>query len=755
VPLSVSPNPVSSSDWGVTGLLQTPTARMRETGSFSATYSRVAPYSRASFIFQPLEWFEAGFRYSILSNQKYGVVAGSNQAYADKSVDVKVRLFDETRHLPALAVGLRDIGGTGLFSGEYLVASKRFGDFDASLGLGWGNLGARGDLPNPLSVFGSGLSTRPVSTSSGQFSFDSYFHGRTAPFGGVTWQTPYEPLQVKVEYDGNNYQHEPFHTDLPVSSAVNFAVLYQASPNIDITVGLERGNTGMFSVSFHDRLSTLSTPKFADPKPIPVGPTRPFYVDPTIVPVALGSEPSANRPDASAAANPAAQALLVPVPVVAQSLRPASDPAPHALAVASSDPPGAAVQLANSPVDWARTARDIQTQTGWRTADIRPDGRDLRVTFANPDSVYWRGLLNRAIAVLHRDAPAQFDRFRIVFTVHGVAMTEFLVFRDYWVEEQDSFLAPQDKRHSIITMPPHDAPLEQSLYASRESLVTGGLGLSYAQSVGGPDNLLLWQIGIVASSEFHFTQHTWALGALNYRLLDNYNNFTYDAPSALPRVRTDIREYLESARLTMPNLQLTTLDQFGPDQFFTMYGGYLEPMFAGVGGEYLYRPLGSPFALGLDANEVKQRGFKQDFSLLPYHTFTGFATLYWQTGWHQITASVAVGQYLAKDKGATLSLSRVFNNGVVFGAYATKTNISAATFGEGSFDKGIFLSVPFDAILGRSSGFSAPIRYVPVLRDGGQMLSRAYPLYNVTELRDSRTLDFGAPPADGSDTDGP
>ncbi len=52
--------------------------------------------------------------------------------------------------------------------------------------------------------------------------------------------------------------------------------------------------------------------------------------------------------------------------------------------------------------------------------------------------------------------------------------------------------------------------------------------------------------------------------------------------------------------------------------------------------------------------------------------------------------------------------------------------LASATFGEGSFDKGIFLSVPFDAILGRSSGFSPPIRYVPVLRDVGQRLSRAY-----------------------------
>jgi hypothetical protein len=158
--------------------------------------------------------------------------------------------------------------------------------------------------------------------------------------------------------------------------------------------------------------------------------------------------------------------------------------------------------------------------------------------------------------------------------------------------------------------------------------------------------------------------------------------------------------------------------------------------------------------VGFNVNEVKQRGFRQDFDLMPYHTFTGFGTLYWETGWNQILAKLSVGQYLAGDRGATLDLSRVFNNGVVVGAYATKTNISAATYGEGSFDKGIYVTVPFDALLGRSSGYEAPLRWIPVLRDGGQMLNRAYPLYDQTNLRDPRTLDFGPPAATGSSAAG-
>ena len=35
---------------------------------------------------------------------------------------------------------VRDLAGTGLFSSEYLVASKNVRNFDLSIGMGWGVL---------------------------------------------------------------------------------------------------------------------------------------------------------------------------------------------------------------------------------------------------------------------------------------------------------------------------------------------------------------------------------------------------------------------------------------------------------------------------------------------------------------------------------------------------------------------------------------------------------------------------------------
>lgn len=74
------------------------------------------------------------------------------------------------------------------------------------------------------------------------------------------------------------------------------------------------------------------------------------------------------------------------------------------------------------------------------------------------------------------------------------------------------------------------------------------------------------------------------------------------------------------------------------------------------------------------------------------------------------------------------------------GAFATKTNVSAAQFGEGSFDKGIYVKIPFDAFLIRSSPTIGSFSYHPLSRDGGAMLSRQFPLSDLTAKQGGNLL---------------
>ena len=62
-----------------------------------------------------------------------------------------------------------------------------------------------------------------------------------------------------------------------------------------------------------------------------------------------------------------------------------------------------------------------------------------------------------------------------------------------------------------------------------------------------------------------------------------------------------------------------------------LYGGCLESMYAGVGGETLYRPTGGRWAVDVDMKWVKQRDFDHGFGLRDYSTITGNATLYYRS----------------------------------------------------------------------------------------------------------------------------
>src|SRR6185503_416419 len=260
---------------------------------------------------------------------------------------------------------------------------------------------------------------------------------------------------------------------------------------------------------------------------------------------------------------------------------------------------------------------------------------------------------------------------------------------------------------------------------------------------------LLYQIFAQERALYRFRDDTWVQGAIRLGIVDNYDKYKFTAPSNLQRVRTYMREYATTSDITMPNLQLTHVGKLSANQYYSAYGGYLEEMFAGVGSEWLYRPFASRVAFGVDVNYVKQRAFEQNFDFLDpaYTTTTGHATLYWDTGWNDVVAKISAGRYLAGDSGITLDFSRVFRNGVTVGAFMTKTNVSAEQFGEGSFDKGVYLSIPFDAMFTRSSNTFANVLWRPLTRDGGAKLSHGPPLYGLTRARSDRTLKTEPAPA--------
>ncbi|MDP1636268.1 MAG: YjbH domain-containing protein, partial [Gallionellaceae bacterium] len=556
-----------------------------------------------------------------------------------------------------------------------LVSSKRTGNFDWSLGLGWGYLGARGNLDNPLSVLSPKLNTRPANDfgQGGTVNNSGMFKGPTSLFGGVQYQTPWQKLLLKLEYDGNDYQREPLDNAQKQNSPFNVGLVYRVNPGVDLAVNWERGTTLALGMSFHGDLSKFSMPKLNDPLGEPIN-----------------------------------------------SIYPDREP------------------------DWKYVTALLEEKTSWRVLQISRAGSELIVRFQNANAQHWNAYLDRIVSVLHRHVPGRnILVFRIQSAEYGLDMHEFQIDRRAWVEARTGYIPTHHKQSTVFERAAFDGfeyPQSDTLIDRPPQAFTGNAGLYLDHSFGGPEGLL-YRLGLGAKGNWHFQTETWWTGSLQYGLVDNYNKFVYPASrSTLPRVRTHIERYVSTSPVTMPVFQFTHVGKLSGEHFYSFYAGMLESMYGGVGGEWLYRPWHSPVAFGVDINAVRQRGFGQDFTFLGYKTLTGHASLYWDTGFQDVNATLRAGKYLAADWGATLDLSRSFKNGVKMGAFATKTNVSAVQFGEGSFDKGVYVNIPFDALLTRSSTNIASVIWHPLTRDGGAMLNREFPLFGLTKKQSGDLL---------------
>ncbi|MBF4332559.1 YjbH domain-containing protein, partial [Vibrio anguillarum] len=192
--------------------------------------------------------------------------------YTDKGMDFKVRLIEESYWLPETSIGVRDFGGTGMFDGEFVAATKRFGNLDFTLGIGWGYIGQSGNVSNPVCKISDRFCNRPsdFKDNGGMVDFERWFKGPAALYGGIEYQTPYEPLRIKIEYDGNDYSEDGpqvrANSDMTQHTPWNIGMNYRLGDWGDAKISYQRGDTLTLGFNFytnfnHMKASWLDTPK--------------------------------------------------------------------------------------------------------------------------------------------------------------------------------------------------------------------------------------------------------------------------------------------------------------------------------------------------------------------------------------------------------------------------------------------------------------------------------------------------------------
>ena len=249
---------------GGIGLINMPTARFYDESSYGFSIYDGSPDQKITMTSSPFDWLEASFFYTNIQNKPYCAVDYDpvcNQDYKDKGFNFKVRLKEEGV-LPAIAIGINDIAGTGLYSSEYIVGSYGVDKTDFHFGLGWGLLnGSERNFKNPLGKIADNFYDRPIEfeDEGGQFQPSRYFSGETvSPFFGISHAINDKYL-LKLEYDTTVTPGKIGYDE--AEQGFSFGIDFNLSKNFTIGISSERGNFTSIRFSYKN-YTKLSKPRY-------------------------------------------------------------------------------------------------------------------------------------------------------------------------------------------------------------------------------------------------------------------------------------------------------------------------------------------------------------------------------------------------------------------------------------------------------------------------------------------------------------
>jgi hypothetical protein len=813
----------SQSDISGIGLFQDPTARMGEEGDVRGSGSFVTPYHRFVFSGTAFPWLEGVFRTTQITNVPYGPNGfGGHQSYRDRGFDLRVRLWQEGPTAPDITMGISDFAGLGQFDEEYLVGTKRYGDFDVTIGAGWGQLASDAMFPNPFKIFSSHFDNRHPINSAGGFRTDFFSGPNMSLFGGIEYKTPWDGLIFKLEFNPNDFRNDSFNEIEKIKPAgpIDAGFVYRPfASGPEISLAMERENTMMLRIGFKTNFGKLTGAE-ANKSP------GDAQVDPPHVPVGPIALDEIAVKDPAFAARPGKVGR-------APSVLPAAEPVPEPLPTDSWDELG---DLGRRADQFGFRLLSIGTAGGVRevtvvrlssartdlfedigrfarlTGRLRPstDRVDLTLDDAGVERHFHLDLptLERAVAMTGRTTEsvrAQNLAPSVVAapsrTVHRLdqAVAE-AIFADleaakmigytFEIKGHEAILRLNNYRYRHLPKALGDAAriidarapaevteitiaeVESGMEVVRVTMrrddlrraftgqgtpdeVLAHAKLSGGGAVGddaienekaypdftyrirprlktqlnGPDGFFIYSLYAGLGTEAQLMPGLTISGEFGANIVDNLNRLQNPSNSLLPHVRSDISQYLKDGKYGIQSLFADYETRLGGDFYGRITGGLLEDMYGGVDGEVLYRPYGSRWALGLEANQLYKRSFHEQFGFQSYNVATAQMNFYYEMPWYGLLSTLRVGRYLARDVGFTYEMSREFESGVRVGGFFTITNVPAAIYGEGRFDRGLFISIPIDIVTPFPSRSSLGTVYRPLTRDGGQLLSSPRQLY--------------------------
>lgn len=731
---------------GQSGYINTPSAVVEADGTFSLGYGYDSPYGQLWVTSTILPAVQVTARYvsitgipafsNIVGDPDYGKNYGR---YKDKVIDGKVQLWQEGNWMPAVAVGASDVFGTQLFKSQYAVATKTLGAArNIDLSVGYGNKRIDG------------------------------------LFAGARWTSLNHPnWSVVAEYNSIDYTKDYRAVDTGAATRRKGPV-----------VGLEYrwGWLGLQAARGRDNFSInayVSIP-FGEREYVPKIYEPPFFQDKDpITPPSITEwrqDPGYGADLVKALVAQDYKNVRVSVTgsmlnltltnsrisdlgrTMGRALRTALAFTPAGVTTikvtyTKLDQPIATYEFFDLPKLQAYLAGKIDRKAFNEVVLIRYPNRDDMITEEQQDWLV--DALAGDAATVAPPLPGKPASTGVAAAAVSAAPAPRVA--DVVAPLPATAAAPAAAAMAPTPMPaPTPAPVEK-LGVEADGKLRVAVGhegdvvqvtsedsesnrFKIAPKIGfffnDPSGAFRYSISAAANYDRRLGDGLYLNTAASLSILETVSGVKQPSNSNLPHVRTDVAKYLGESRFALSRVLLNKY--VNPAERWYVRGsvGLYEDMFRGAGGQVLYLPKDSRWAVDLSVDALQQRGYKRLLDGLDYKTVTAIGSLHYKLP-RGITVTARAGRFLAKDEGVRVEFKRRFQSGIEIGAWYSRTNGNDITPpgnpGKPYHDRGVFLSVPLRTMMPLDSQNTMGFSISPWTRDVGQMVASPGDLYDMVE----------------------
>jgi hypothetical protein len=587
------------SNWGGTGLMEIPNARVIDDGVLRSGYAQADPYrwyTGAMGIFPGVEF---SGRYTEMTNLDTTMSGFGN--LKDKAFDLKYQILPETRQFPALALGVQDFHGTQLFEAQYLVLSRQVFPLDFTLGLGRKRL--RGSV-------------------------QSLMWDELGLFGGIEWAVT-DRLHLMAEYNPIRYEDDvkkavPGGADSPI----NLGLRVKLFPGVDVGLSYQRGNTLGFMCHLNYKIGK------------PIAPKRP---DPPVW-------PGVNADDF----------------------------------------------IREDSMDRIEAIRRGIAAIGFQDVSVATDDRCLVARFENTKYLSNAQAAGRALRIMLARSPMETETLSVIFLRRRMPFLKVSV-KPEPLREYVYGRISQETFRAFVTVETTSSDNEKD---SHSPFRTGhfkpvdfhfGVKPDFQLYFNDPSGVFKPRIGMKP----YVVSRLWKGAAATIRYdLPVYSDVDSSNEPLPDAVRSDSWKYQGDD----PAFDRIVYDQafrLSAKTFGRLSGGYLESMYAGIGGEVLFFAGDGNLAIGIEGDWVRKRAPGTQLDLLDQDGYTLLGNLYYRMPVFDVTLHAQYGRFLAGDRGWRFEASREYDTGAIVGFWYSNTDTGdLESFNSGYHDKGVFLKVP-------------------------------------------------------------